>query len=671
MLTVKQLINQQGNLEAYRKECALNALRYTEYCTKLMSLRKLRHVMPLTNVTSITSNTFVYDDCPDSNINCNSWIKFCSLVQNHNEMDLVGDSYKILKDLGRLAITELLRLNCNTIVDNILSCPLQEILERPFTSDPKNNSFGSRFYNKEHTGSLFHILVLHGNVRLMAKYTQNLARFEYRNMSTMITSLNWASESCMKVIERYPQMELLKRYLVSKFKLYSPMSKDLFPNFDHKSELPCICKIYPDDADTLLLKLPLAHYFMFYNIFCKKTCSHCNNPIMSEIIKRQYWSDIDNGRLYNIYKDLTYNTKPNQWNDYDDRELLRNKAMTSFNLKLTQTLMLRYSEEYNLVNITDYIVSILENMPFFTTILSEMRTVHCMESMFYQMCTDLKLTGKRLIMLAIKNYSLSADDVLNFMATDSDITPHTPEYVFRKNLAYILKKVSFVLSCTKLENNTYHLDEGPKFTLIHTAYSCLFGHCQALLYVLEYTLIPLLHKYMDLIEVFFSKALAAKLSLELLITKPKTEIDYWSLSTPATYYLKSVINMVNYYQDKRLSKGQYENLIRQSISNDLWDLIVSNLDGTNDFELGRISELQYLAKDKPCGIELPEEKPLKYADIQFSTISSTSTLINTYSTTTDDEDDGDDEDNNKGANSNIKLLKRVPHKDYNDYELII
>lgn len=601
---------------------------FKENISEMYSLRLLHRIQPITNI-KIISPKVMYHPCPELGIDHNLWSKFCKLIDTHNEMNLLMDDEPVLEGLGRLAISELLRVNRFYSVFNMLSSDvhMRRVLQKPYSTGIGGAGTADGAIAPLHRGSLFHILVAYGNVRLMEKYTYDLARYEYRDMTTMITSANINGEKCVDVIRKYPQMELMLTFLeteYSKYSLNKQLACSLFSGhgltgifskeFYRRS---CICKMFPED--NFLMTFKPYYAFLCYNLMCHRTCTHCNSSFMIEILKDQYYKKIDGGRFYNIYKDITYNSKKlTIWNDLDDRKRLIYMASSGLNQSLHEILLTKYSDEYTFDNFFELVGSVLRYMNFWSIFWNLTQNINFLDTVLYAVCDDLKHLGYDIL-----------DAIANNMMEPNATTTTTAETTASQltlKFKLFLKTLKVLCNNHPIRNSMYYTGKNKKtpFTIVHTAINCENGYCRVLLFLCENIVVPLMRRFLDTVDRALGNSICVKLSLNALIITPTTEYEYWALSTPAVYLLKSIIGLINIYQKVPLSKTRYEKIVNRDISPLVWELIVSNLCGRNDVELDRKSEFQYISSE-------------------------TNTGSGTNNNTTDEDDDDDDEEDTNDA----------------------
>lgn len=598
--------------------------------------------------------------CPVRNIPVDIWNKFCSLLDWRQEMELLTNSSSVLRVLGRTAIAELLINNRYYVVWNLITSPIHFLLldcknegqresvpKTPFRQymSSKRNSRQSHTpcslytLNGEQDGSLFHMLVLHGNTRLMAEYIKRLAKYEYQNLSRMFSSTNWWGETCIEVTECHSYLEPMQRFLSQVMVTATDESSHpqamVLPPMEQVTK-SCVCQMFP--TFNYLQGLNSSHRFLYFNLFCRFDCAKCLDPITETIIKIEYYNHLDGGRFYALYKNIisaiprpasTYTegaptVRPKDcfvWNSYSDHKLLMDKASRSLNYSLHNVLLIKYPNEYDLRSFFDFITEILHNMPFFVHVFNLIKNVKGMTSIFYDMCLELKKTGFAMLDVIFAYYRNPERYFINQAKTEytpSAGSPHiVPVAVWpAKDLTESFDKIMrLVKRLISNQQHQYLMTKESKaatahaatpvhappvhatvpqmqtsciYTLVHNVANCTDGVCEPLLYVLQDCVLPLVRSLLDYLHADISKNIARSLALQCIIVAPCTVLEYWSLTTPATYVLKQTIGQMQHFQNSEFTCAQYEKEITQThISAPLWTLIVSNQQGLNDFELDR------------------------------------------------------------------------------------
>lgn len=124
-------------------------------------------------------------------------------------------------------------------------------------------------------GSLFHLLVLHGNTRLLDLYFRNaIWTKEYTSLETMFDSLNYRGETCFEALQKNKQYWLVMDYFHR-----NPDTRDIVnARSPHNKTRKCICS-YVSDKCMQTLKRRLVKFFY---MFCRYDCESCKE--MSSIV---------------------------------------------------------------------------------------------------------------------------------------------------------------------------------------------------------------------------------------------------------------------------------------------------------------------------------------------------------------------------------------------------
>lgn len=140
-------------------------------------------------------------------------------------------------------------------------------------------------------GSLFHLLVLHGNTRFLDLYFRNsIWTKEYTSLEEMFNSLNYRGETCFEAVEKIKQTWLVMDYFYR-----NPDTKDIANAYKPRDKTrKCICT-YVSEECMQTFKRRLSKFFY---IFCRHDCETCKESCTTVIPKPIY--DENYADLYNI-----------------------------------------------------------------------------------------------------------------------------------------------------------------------------------------------------------------------------------------------------------------------------------------------------------------------------------------------------------------------------------
>lgn len=156
----------------------------------------------------------------------------------------------------------------------------------------------TQLYEKLLDGSVFHLLVISGEIPLMEKYLNELYLYEYSSIYSMLTSLNIFGLNCFDTCELSCSLNEMKKYL-----LVFARSLDLSFTYDY-SEHTCMIR------DPLVLSFMGLQFnnplIKFYNMFFQPSCEDCNCPAIRNNIMKQYFYDVDGGFFFNLYEQILH-----------------------------------------------------------------------------------------------------------------------------------------------------------------------------------------------------------------------------------------------------------------------------------------------------------------------------------------------------------------------------
>lgn len=126
------------------------------------------------------------------------------------------------------------------------------------------------------TCSLFHILIIHGDTRLLDVYMINsLWKREYSSIEEMFKSLNHKGQTCFEALKKIKQGALIVDYFYR-----NPDTREVIKqyNLDIPHNL-CVCKqVDKNCLDWIYENLSLNYKLAFISMFCRNDCDNCMTP---------------------------------------------------------------------------------------------------------------------------------------------------------------------------------------------------------------------------------------------------------------------------------------------------------------------------------------------------------------------------------------------------------
>lgn len=615
-------------------ERTLHLLQREEHQLKINGDRNLQLVNPGVNLDDTTQVYYEYFSLlrptthviPDSD-----WREFYNLVYWNNEYLLITTKRDIGLRIGKIVLLELLLRKRYDSAYNIMSDEsfMKHILNKEncinATKVPGQTQIypisNAQQYDDLFCGTLFHILVYHGTLRLMDVYVRKYCELEYESIDAMINSTNIFGETCFKVLDR------LKHGIIVSFYLKNIQVTTSLLSVQHIPLMPCVCEMYPlDEFDGGIHKMRIDHGVFFYNMFCQPRCAKCLTPVTKALIKeslseyaRKCVPEFDNTEAVVVDGDIEYRNNPEAPSvselytmyrymsadaifrvyDAENDHILNipsttttNTAETPKSRRIIQSLYFWAIRNFNLtiieyiqVNCTKYhknlgieygtckfAISLLRNTNYISGLMKLGRLVTGFETLIsYYMCEALRVLWK--------GYDAVVESPHDYFVDGYSVTVLLPMIEeFLTNLHFCTETMIIPVPNT----NTYA-------SVVHQSTTCM-GVCSAVLFMLEEFVMPLLDgiytKWLKSNDQSRRDLAEVVASYHLNNIEVKSVAHYYALPTPLIYYIKQSIKLIEKYSENKYDAEQFFNFTT-TIDLELWKLICSDLDGYTDYTLGR------------------------------------------------------------------------------------